>query len=197
MCQRGLRAHRAGWLGGWVGERTFGRALPSIGHPPHNVPSQCHVVSTREGAGCGSALSIDGMALRCGGRVVAGTSALEMGVNIQGLDVVVMKDCPSDVMSIDQQIGRAGRQVGRPGEHACTHAHAHTHARTHARALTGEWAGGERRVRVSRKQARRSLAWWQNPPQVSPRRPPTAGGAAADEPVAPRPFIPHRGCRPA
>ena len=51
----------------------------------------------------------------------AGTSALEMGVNIQGLDVVVMKDCPSDVMSIDQQIGRAGRQVGRPGEHARTH----------------------------------------------------------------------------
>eukprot|EP00944_MAST-04C_sp_MAST-4C-sp1_P015987 g15987.t1 len=46
---------------------------------------------------------------------VIGTSALEMGVNIKGLDVTVIQRCPTDPMSIDQEIGRAGRKAGRPG----------------------------------------------------------------------------------
>jgi hypothetical protein len=144
------------------------RTRTAINRPPttqRDLPMPCG--EHQEGAGCGGARSLDGMALRRWWCVVvvvvvgggnhggdddnddhdddtclhtdariftctssclsirfvhsAGTSALEMGVNIQGLDVVVMKDCPSDVMSIDQQIGRSGRQVGRPGEHARTH----------------------------------------------------------------------------
>lgn len=38
-----------------------------------------------------------------------------MGVNIAGLDVVLMQSCPRDVMSADQQLGRAGRKRERPG----------------------------------------------------------------------------------
>ena len=49
------------------------------------------------------------------GFTVLGTTALEMGVNICSLRYVLMQSCPADVMSIDQQLGRAGRSKGEPG----------------------------------------------------------------------------------
>jgi DEAD/DEAH box helicase domain-containing protein len=52
----------------------------------------------------------------CDGRLrgVATTSALEVGVDVNGLDAVVLDGWPGSVTSLQQRAGRAGR-AGRPG----------------------------------------------------------------------------------
>lgn len=49
------------------------------------------------------------------GITVLATSALELGVDIEGLDVCVMDQLPSRRADLLQRIGRVGRRVGAPG----------------------------------------------------------------------------------
>ena len=49
------------------------------------------------------------------GTTVVGTQALELGVNIAGLHVVLIQHCPTDVMSVFQQLARSGRSPGKYG----------------------------------------------------------------------------------
>ena len=49
------------------------------------------------------------------GATVLGTSALEVGVDISGMDVAAMPNLPVDRMALMQRIGRVGRDARRPG----------------------------------------------------------------------------------
>ena len=49
------------------------------------------------------------------GLSVLGTSALEIGVDISGMEFCLISKMPPDRMSLLQQIGRVGRQPGKPG----------------------------------------------------------------------------------
>lgn len=49
------------------------------------------------------------------GMTVIGTSALELGVDIEGLDLCLMEDIPPRRADMLQRIGRIGRRLDRPG----------------------------------------------------------------------------------
>jgi len=49
------------------------------------------------------------------GMTLIGTSALELGVDIAGLDVCVMDELPSARSALLQRMGRVGRRPGKPG----------------------------------------------------------------------------------
>ncbi|HPS92030.1 MAG TPA: DEAD/DEAH box helicase [Methanothrix sp.] len=49
------------------------------------------------------------------GVTLIGTSALELGVDIEGLDLCLMDDIPPRTTDLIQRIGRIGRRPGRPG----------------------------------------------------------------------------------
>lgn len=49
------------------------------------------------------------------GITLIGTSALELGVDIEGLDLCLMDDIPPRTIDLIQRIGRIGRRPGRPG----------------------------------------------------------------------------------
>lgn len=49
------------------------------------------------------------------GQTIVGTSALELGIDLPDLDVVIVDEVPATRASLVQRIGRAGRTVGRPG----------------------------------------------------------------------------------
>ncbi|VVB72099.1 DEAD/DEAH box helicase [uncultured archaeon] len=49
------------------------------------------------------------------GVTLIGTSALELGVDIEGLDLCLMDDIPPRTVDLIQRIGRIGRRPGRPG----------------------------------------------------------------------------------
>jgi superfamily II DNA/RNA helicase len=49
------------------------------------------------------------------GTTLIATSALELGVDIEGLDLCVMDELPASRVALIQRIGRVGRRAGRPG----------------------------------------------------------------------------------
>lgn len=49
------------------------------------------------------------------GQTIIGTSALELGIDLPDLDVVLIDDVPATRASLVQRIGRVGRTVGKPG----------------------------------------------------------------------------------
>jgi hypothetical protein len=49
------------------------------------------------------------------GTTLIATSALELGVDIDGLDLCVMDELPASRVNLVQRIGRVGRRAGRPG----------------------------------------------------------------------------------